>query len=127
MTLGVFASLANALAVIGKTGPRFLDDASLHTQINQLSALRYSLAIHDIEIDDFERRRHLVLDDLDARLVADDLVPLFDRADAPDIETDRGIKLKCVAARGGLGIAKHDTDLVADLVDEDDHCAGAGD
>src|ERR1700749_1585383 len=123
MTLGVFASLANALAVIGKPGPRFFDDASLNTQINQLSALRYSLAIHDIEIDDFERRRHLVLDDLDARLVADDLVPLFDRADAPDVETDRGVELECVAARRGLRIAEHHTNLVPDLIDKDHHCA----
>src|SRR5271168_2625770 len=127
MSLGVFASLANALAVIGKPGARLLDDASLNAQIDQFAALRYPLAVHDIEIDDLERRRHLVLDDLDARLIADDLITLLNRADAPNIETDRGVEFECVAARRGLRIAEHHADLVADLIDEDDHCAGPGD
>src|ERR1700730_5205021 len=127
MSLGVLTSLANALSVIGKPGARLLDDASLNAQIDQFAALRYPLAVHDIEIDDLERRRHLVLDDLDARLIADDLVPLLDRADAPNIEADRGVEFECVAARRGLRIAEHHADLVADLIDEDYHCAGTGD
>src|SRR5271156_5971092 len=127
MSFGVFPSLANALPVIGKPGARLLDDASLNAQIDQFAALRYPLAVHDIEIDDLERRRHLVLDDLDACLVADDLVPLLDRADAPDVETDRGIEFECVAARRGLRIPEHHADLVADLINEDHHRAGTGD
>ena len=74
-----------------------------------------------------ERRRHLVLDDLDARLVADDLVAFLDRADAADVEADRGVELERVAARRGLRVAEHDADLVADLVDEDHHALGIGD
>src|SRR5580693_6034388 len=127
MSLGVLTSLANALSVIGKPGARLLDDAGLNAQIDQFAALRYPLAVHDIEIDDLERRRHLVLDDLDARLVADDLVTLLDRADAPNIEADRGIEFERVAARRGFGIAEHHTNLVANLIDEDDHRAGPGD
>src|SRR6201993_4977970 len=113
MSLGVFASLSNALAVIGKPGARLLDDASLNAQIDQFAALRYPLAVHNIEIDDFERRRHLVFNDFDARLVADDLVPLLDRADAPDVETDRGVEFERVAACRGLRTAEHHADLVA--------------
>src|SRR3984893_11276316 len=127
MSLGVLTSLANALSVIGKPGARLLDDAGLNPQIDQFAALRYPLAVHDIEIDDLERRRHLVLDDLDASLIADDLVPLFDRADTPDVETNRGVEFECVAARRGLRIAEHYSDLVADLIDEDQHCARTGD
>src|SRR5947209_17599495 len=118
MSLGVFTSLPNALAVIGEPGARLLDDTGLNPQIDQFAALRYPLAVHDIEIDDLERRRHLVLYDLDARLVADDLVALLDRADAPDIETDRGIEFKCVAARRGLRIAEHHADRLAGLIGE---------
>src|SRR5438309_1027842 len=107
MSLGVFTSLANALAVIGKPGARLLDDAGLNAQIDQFAALRYPLTVHDIEIDDFEGRRHLVLDDLHACLIADDLVPLLDRANTPDVETNRGVEFECVAARRGLRIAEH--------------------
>ena len=68
-----------------------------------------------------ERRRHLVLDHLDAGLVADDLLAILDRADAANVETDGGVELERVAARRGLGRAVHHADLHADLVDEDHH------
>src|SRR5260370_1915940 len=126
MSLGVFTSLANALAVMGKPGARLLDNAGLNTQIDQFAALRYPLAVHDIEIDNLERRRHFVLDDFDAGLVADDLVPLLNCADAPDVETDRSVEFECVAARRGLRIAAHHADFVAELAYRELHCAGTG-
>src|SRR3984893_2440134 len=125
--LGVLSPLANALAVVGKPGAGLFDDAGLNAKVNQLAAFRDALAEHDIEIDDLERRCHLVLDDLYARLVADHLVTLLDRTDAPDVEADRGIEFQGVAAGRGLRIAEHHTDLVADLVDKDHHGAGTGD
>src|SRR5260370_24669420 len=126
MSLGVFTSLANALTVIGKPGARLLDNAGLNTQIDQFAALRYPLAVHDIEIDNLERRRHFVLDDFDAGLVADDLVPLLNCADAPDVETDRSVEFECVAARRGLRIAEHHADFVAGLPYHDFHFPGKG-
>jgi hypothetical protein len=84
-----------------------------------------ALAVHDVELDLLERRRHLVLDHLDAGLVADHLVALLDRADAADVEAHRGVELQRVAAGGGLGAAEHHADLHADLVDEDHHAVGA--
>ena len=44
-----------------------------------------------------------------------------------DIEPDRGVELEGVAAGGGLGVAEHDADLHADLVDEDDGRLGLAD
>ena len=44
-------------------------------------------------------------------------------ADAADVEAHRGIEFERVAARGGLGIAEHDADLHADLVDENHKAA----
>src|SRR5215468_10556314 len=78
---GVLAALADALAVVGEPGARLFDHARLDAEIDQLAALRHAFAVHDVELDLLERRRELVLDHLDAGLVADDLVALLDRAD----------------------------------------------
>ena len=86
---------------------------------------RDALAVEDVEQRLAKRRRHLVLHDLDARLVADDFVAPLDRADAADVEPHRRVELERVAARGGFGIAEHHADLHPDLVDEDDEHVGA--
>src|SRR5712691_5811498 len=124
---GVFAALADPLAIIGEPRPRFLDDAGLDAEVDQLAALGNSLAVHDVEIDDLERRRHLVLDDLDAGLVADHLVAVLDGADAADVEPDRRIEFERLAAGRRFRVAEHDADLHADLVDEDHHATRARD
>src|SRR5260221_2812072 len=125
--LGVLAALADALAVIGEPRARFLDHPGLDAEIDELAALGDALAVHDVEIDDLEGRRHLVLDHLDPRLVAGDLLALLDRADAANVEPHRGVEFQRVAARGGFRAAEHDADLEADLIDEDDHAARARD
>ena len=89
----------------------------------KLTDLRNAFAVHDVELDLLEGRRHLVLDDLDARLVADQLLALLDLADAANVEADGGVEFQRVAARRRLRIAEHDADLHADLVDEDHHRA----
>ncbi len=127
VVLGVLAALADALAVVGVPGARLLDDAGLLAEVDQLAGLAHALAVHDVELDDLERRRHLVLHHLDAGVVADDLVLVLERTDAADIEADRGIELQRLAARRGLGAAEHDADLHADLVDEDHQRVGLGD
>src|ERR1700752_4841255 len=82
--LGVLAALADALAVEREPGARLLHHAGLDAEIDQFAGLRHALAVHDVELDHLERRRELVLDDLDPGLVADDLGAGLDRADAAD-------------------------------------------
>ena len=71
-----------------------------------------------------ERRRQLVLHHLDAGLVADHFVALLDRADAADVETDRGIEFQRVAAGGGFRRAEHHADFHTNLVVKDHHGVG---
>src|SRR5690606_29265737 len=123
---GVLAALADPGRVVGEPGAGLLHDPGLHAEIDQLAHLGDTLAIHDVELDLLEGRGHLVLDHLDAGLVADDLVALLDGAYAADIEADGGIEFQRVAAGGRLGAAEHDADLHADLVDEDHHAARLG-
>src|SRR3546814_19648753 len=83
--------------------------------------------MHDVEFDLLEGRGHLVLDDLHARGVADDIVPVLDLAGAANVETDGSIKFQCITACRGLRITIHHTDLHAPLIDEDDCAARTAD
>src|SRR5262245_66497354 len=108
--LGVLAALADPLAVVGKPGAGLFDNAGLDAQIDQLADLGDTLAVHDVEFDLLERRRHLVLDDLDAGFVADDLLAVLDLADAADVEPHGGIKLERLAEGGGFGVDDPEAD-----------------
>src|SRR5207302_1569687 len=75
---GVLAALSDAHAVIAEPGARFLDQAGLDPEVEDLADLRNPFAVHDVELDLLERRRDLVLDHFDARRVADDIVAVLD-------------------------------------------------
>src|SRR5260370_1027312 len=83
-------ALADALAVVGNPRARLLDNPGFHAEIHQFARLGNALAVHDVELDLLEWRCDLVLDDLHARLVADDIVALLDLADAADVEANGG-------------------------------------
>src|SRR5262249_24128339 len=115
---GVLPALADALAIVGVPRAGLLDDAVTGGDGAQIGFFGDPDAVEDVELDLPERRRDLVLDDLHLGTAADDLVPVLDGSHAPDVEPHRRVELERVAARGGLGIAKHHTDLHADLGDE---------
>src|SRR5579871_3314827 len=121
------AALADSLAAEGEPRSRLLDHIGLHAEVEQLAGLGNAVAVHDVEFDLLERRGDLVLDHLHARLVADHLVAVLDRADTTDVEADRGIEFERIAARRRLRVAEHDADLHPDLVDEDDKAVRARD
>src|SRR5262245_58197261 len=101
--LGILAALTDPLAVIREPGAGFLNHAGLDAEIDQFAGLRDALSVHDVEFDLLERRRQLVLDQLHARLVADNLIALLDRSDAADIEAHGSIEFQRVAARCRFG------------------------
>src|SRR5690606_39328010 len=117
----VFLALANPVGLVAVPGTGFLDDALRHTVLDDLAFAGYALAIQDFELGLLERRRHLVLYDLHASLVADDLVALLNGANAAVVEPDGCVELQSVAAVGRLRAAAHDTDLHADLTHEEHH------
>src|SRR5688572_5433724 len=118
--LRVLAPLAEPLAAVREPRAALLDDALLDGEIEQVSFLGNPLAVHHVELGLTERRRHLVLHDLDARAAADHLVAVLDAGDAPDVDAHRRVELQRAAARGRFGIAEHDADLFTQLVDEDE-------
>src|SRR3954463_14423124 len=82
--LDVLAPLAETLARVGEPRAALLDDLPIDGEIEQVAFLRDPLAVHHVELGLAERRRDLVLDDLDAGAAADHDVAVLDRADAAD-------------------------------------------
>src|SRR5512136_1249317 len=100
----VLASLSDALALERVPRARLLDDAFLGADVEELALLGDALPVQDVELDLPERRRHLVLDHLHLGAVPDHVFTVLERADATDVEPDRGVELEGVAARGGLRV-----------------------
>src|SRR5215218_6879047 len=91
---GVLAALAELVAVVGEPGPRLLDQADVHADIQQAALLGDPLAVDDIELGRAERRGQLVLDHLGPGPVADHLGAVLQRLDPPHVEPDRGVELE---------------------------------
>src|SRR3954454_1258155 len=117
--LGVVAPLAEPLVAVGEERARLGDDVVLDPEVEDAARGRDALAELDVELGLAERRRDLVLDDLDADPVADRLGAVLQRLDAADVQALGRVELQRAAARLCLRRAEHDADLLADLVDED--------
>lgn len=124
---GVFASLTEFFAFVGEPGAGFFNQSGFDAEINQFAGFGNAFAVHDVEINNLKRGSNFVFDDFDAGLTADDIVFVFNGADAANVNADGGVEFEGVTAGGGFRIAKHDADFHADLVDEDDQRVGTGD
>ena len=75
------AALAEPGLVEGEPRARLGHDVHRDADVEEAALLRDALAVHDVELGDPERRRDLVLDDLDPDPVADRLGAGLDRLD----------------------------------------------
>src|SRR6185503_471499 len=96
--LCVLAALPDAVAVIGQPRAGFFHEVAGDAEIDEFTHFGDAFAVHDIEFNLAERRRHFIFDDLDPRLVADGDLAFFNRTDAADVEADRGVEFQRVAA-----------------------------
>ncbi len=71
--LGRFTALAEPLGLVGVPGTGLGDDAFLDAQVEETALLGDAEAVHEVELRLTERRGDLVLDDLGADAVADDV------------------------------------------------------
>src|SRR5690625_2400162 len=91
-----------------------------HAKVDQLAERRDAFAVNDVELGLPERRCHFVLHHFNARAVTDNLGSVLNRTNSADIHSNRRIELQRAAAGGRLGATEHHTDLLTDLVDEDE-------
>src|SRR5262245_33622644 len=125
--LRVLAALAQTLAAVREPRARLLDDPLVDREIDEIAGARDAFTVHHVELGLAERWRDLVLHHLDPRATADHGVAVLDARDAADVEPDRRVELERAPARGRFGVAEHDADLLAQLVDEDEARLRLGD
>src|SRR4051794_25216818 len=106
--LGVVASLPQPRVAVGEERPGLRDQVVLERQVEDAALRRDALAVLDVELGLAERRRHLVLHDLDADTVADRLGALLQGLDATDVQTLRRVELERATTRLRLRRAEHD-------------------
>src|ERR1700730_285404 len=116
---GILTALPKPLTLVGNPRAGFLEHVLRYAQVEQIAFAPDALAVDDVELCLAERRGYFVLYNFCARARADHSVSFLDRLDAPDVYSDPGVNIQRAAAGGCLGIAKHDADFFADLVDED--------
>ena len=124
--LGGLATVAELVLAIGKPGPHLFTDAALDGHIQNRALFGDAGAVHDVKLGRTERSRHLVLNDLGTNAIADNLVLELDGIDFANIDSHGREELERAASRGGLGVAEHDADLLAQLVNEDAGRVGLG-
>src|SRR5262245_9242831 len=113
----VIPALAEPLALEREPCAALFDDVLVDGEIKQVAFARNALAVHDVEFGFPEGRRDLVLDDLGFCAAAGDFFTILDGSDAPHVYAHRGVELQGATAGGCFGVAEHDADLFADLVD----------
>src|SRR5207245_5505128 len=100
--LGIFAALANPLALPREPRPALLENVVLGREVQHVALAADAFAVHDVELDLAERWRQLVLDDFDARAIANHLFAIFQGDHAPDAPAHAPVDLERVAAGRGL-------------------------
>src|SRR5712692_6985636 len=116
---GALHLASHATPSSGEPGAALLHQAALAGEVEQFVWSGDAHAVEDVEFRLAEGRGELVLHHLHPRARADHLIAFLDRADAADVQAQRGIELQGVPSGGGLRRAEDDADLHADLVDED--------
>src|SRR5262249_8692041 len=115
----ILAALTEPLVFEAEVGARLLDDLALERRVQDRAFPGDPRAVDDVELGLLERRRDLVLYDLDAHAVAEGLDAVLERLDPADVEPHRRVELQRTSAGGRLRVAEHDADLLAELVRED--------
>src|SRR5581483_6604235 len=114
------AALADPLAFEGEPRARLLNNIVLDADVDHIAHTRNTFVIKDVELNFAEGRGKLIFHHLHTHAVPNDLLPLFDHVAPSDVEADRSIKLKRIAARRGFGVPIENADLRTELIRKND-------
>ena len=87
---GVLATLTDAFVIVAEPGTALLDDIEFRSEVEDGGFAGNAATVKDVEFALGERCCHLVLHDLDAGTVTDNLFAVLDGGDTADVDTLRG-------------------------------------
>src|SRR5581483_328117 len=90
---GVLSTLPDSLALVTKPGTALLDDAVGDGDVQQIAFTRDAVTVEDVHLGFAERRRYLVLHDLDFRAIAHHRIAVLQRRCATNFDAHRGVEL----------------------------------
>ena len=116
-----FTALAQAGCLVAEPGPFFVDDAAFDSYVDEGADVGDPFIEEDVEFCCLKWGRAFIFCNLhlNARSHFCGIVSALDAGDAADIHANRGVEFQRSTASCCLGIAEHDADFFADLVDED--------
>ena len=117
-------ALTDLVALIGVPSTGLVEDIHVSTDIDDFTFAGNALTVDDLEFSLFEGRRNFILNNFHAGFVTQDFIALLDAAGTTNIHTNRGVELECVAAGGCFRRAVNHTDLLTNLVNEDNQSVG---
>src|SRR5699024_3238997 len=107
------------LTLIGEPGSRLLNNPGVHAEVEDRALSGNALTVEDVELGDLERRRDLILDDLQPGAVTHHILAVLQCLDAADVAANGGVELQGLTAGGRLRGTEHHADLLTQLVNED--------
>src|SRR3954453_6228492 len=96
----VLLALTELVALVGVPSAGLLHEALLDTDVDETALAAETHTPDEVELGLLERRRHLVLDDLDPDPAADRVGALLQGLDAADVGADRRVELPRAATGG---------------------------
>ena len=118
--------MAKLHLAVAEPGTGAGNDLLLGAQIEDVAFVADAVLVHHVKLGDAERWSHLVLDDLGANALADDFFAIFELTNTTDIDAAGAVEFQGPATRGRFGAAEHHSDLLTDLVDEDNRRLALG-
>src|SRR5699024_8817919 len=98
----LFLALAELLTLIGEPGPRLLNNPGVHAEVKDRALSGNALTVEDVELGDLERRRDLILHDLQPGAVTPHILAVLQCLDAADVAANGGVELQGLTAGGRL-------------------------
>src|SRR5581483_643203 len=116
---GILTALSNTLALVAEPRSGLLKNVLVHGNIQQIGFLRNPFPINNVKLGLAEWSRDFVLDYLYLRTRTSNNIAVLDRGNTANIGADGCVEFQGAATGCRFGIAEHDPDFFADLVDKD--------
>ena len=114
----VVSALSQTFLVEGEPGPALLYDVGFCCIVENRAQVGDPFSIDEVDFRITERRSYFIFNNLDLDPMTTNFVALLDLGGAADVQANTRLEFECVASGGCLWVAKHHSDLGAQLINK---------